>query len=179
MRLRFFKRAIVLGVSTVIVAAIAACSSGTPLPDDGPAIGSETPGEIQDSGEVENTVTDVGEDEVSTVEETQSAGVLGDPEFDVDAYAEINPAPVLLEVIREANLRGEFENYEDYRIPRDAIVPIYSPLFVPPDEATLRPKELVMGLEINGDARAYPVGMLRIREMVNDEVGGTPVLVTW
>ena len=53
------------------------------------------------------------------------------------------------------------------------------PIFVSPDEATLLPEELVMGLEINGDARAYPVGMLRIREIVNDEVGGTPVLVTW
>jgi hypothetical protein len=38
---------------------------------------------------------------------------------------------------------------------------------------------MVMGLEINGDARAYPTGMLRAREMVNDEVGGTPVLVSW
>jgi hypothetical protein len=179
LRLKFFKRAMVLGASTAIVATIAACSSGTSLPDDGPEIGSKSPGEIQDSGEVENTVTDVGEDEASTVEDPESAGILGVPEFDVDSYAEINPAPVLLEVIREANLRGEFENYEDYRIPRDAIVPIYSPRFVPPDEATLRPKELVMGLEINGDARAYPVGMLRTREIVNDEVGGTPVLVTW
>jgi hypothetical protein len=36
-----------------------------------------------------------------------------------------------------------------------------------------------MGLEINGEARAYPIGIMRIREMVNDDVGGTPVLVTW
>jgi hypothetical protein len=36
-----------------------------------------------------------------------------------------------------------------------------------------------MGLEINGDAMAYPTGMLRAREMVNDNVGGAPVLVSW
>ena len=36
-----------------------------------------------------------------------------------------------------------------------------------------------MGLVINGDDRAYPVTTLNRRKMVNDTVGGTPVLVTW
>ncbi len=63
-------------------------------------------------------------------------------------------------------------------LPRDGIPPVYEPSFtdaldVYDDDA------LVMGVEINGDARAYPVGYLRSREMVNDVVGGTPVLVTW
>ncbi len=64
-------------------------------------------------------------------------------------------------------------------IPRDGILPVYNPHFVSAEESNYRDDELVMGLEINGDARAYSVGMLRSREMVNDEVGGTPVLVTW
>ena len=62
---------------------------------------------------------------------------------------------------------------------RDAIKPIYEPLFVSAEEANLPPEELVMGVSIDGDARAYPVGTLRIREIVNDVVGGVPVIVTW
>jgi hypothetical protein len=43
----------------------------------------------------------------------------------------------------------------------------------------MEPNDLVMGVSINGDSRAYPVRYLRWREMVNDEVGGIPILVTW
>ncbi len=64
-------------------------------------------------------------------------------------------------------------------LPRDAIRPIYEPGFIPPDEADLREEELVIGVSINGDSRAYPISILRRREMVNDAVGGRPILVTW
>lgn len=63
-------------------------------------------------------------------------------------------------------------------IPQDWIMPIYNPRFTDNPEA-YDDAELVMGVEINGDARAYSVGHLARREMVNDEVGGTPILVTW
>ena len=95
--------------------------------------------------------------------------------FDVDSFVSINPAPKIRELDREIDLGF----YERERIPRDAIEPIYTPKFVFPEDSTLRPDEIVMGLVINGDARAYPTGLLRAREMVNDEVGGTPVLVSW
>jgi hypothetical protein len=62
---------------------------------------------------------------------------------------------------------------------RDAIRPIYDPQFVPADEAGYADDELVMGIAIDGEAKAYPVGLLNSREMVNDELGGTPILVTW
>lgn len=39
--------------------------------------------------------------------------------------------------------------------------------------------EPVVGLEINGDARAYPVRLLSLHEIVNDVVGGEPVAITW
>lgn len=62
---------------------------------------------------------------------------------------------------------------------RDDIAPIYQPEFLSPGEVSIPPGELVIGLTINGDARAYPAGVLYNREMVNDTVGGVPVLVTW
>jgi hypothetical protein len=36
-----------------------------------------------------------------------------------------------------------------------------------------------MGVEIGDEAKAYPIGLLNRREMVNDEMGGIPYLVTW
>jgi hypothetical protein len=60
---------------------------------------------------------------------------------------------------------------------------IVSPKTVSATEANndLRPQELVIGLEINGEARAYPVNMLcrPNREIVTDTVGGKRVAVTW
>ncbi len=64
-------------------------------------------------------------------------------------------------------------------IPRDAINPIYRPRFIPAESAALNPEELVIGVALNGESKAYPVGPLIRREMVNDVVGGVPILVTW
>ena len=43
-------------------------------------------------------------------------------------------------------------------LPRDAIMPIYDPQFTPGKLASLEPGELVIGVEINGESKAYPVG---------------------
>ena len=39
--------------------------------------------------------------------------------------------------------------------------------------------DLVLGIEINGDARAFSVPLLSRHEIVNDTIGGEPVAVTW
>ena len=62
---------------------------------------------------------------------------------------------------------------------KDAIRPVYDPQFVPAEVTPLGDRDYVLGVALNGDARAYPIGILRFREMVNDTVGGVPVLVTW
>ena len=64
-------------------------------------------------------------------------------------------------------------------LPRDAIRPVYDPVFVPAESATYLDSELVMGVTVNGESKAYSVGFLSFREMVNDELGGIPILVTW
>ena len=76
---------------------------------------------------------------------------------------------------------GEEFSLRDYRqlLRRDAILPIYDPEFVSAEEASFNEEELVLGVAINGESRAYPVGVLTYREMVIDEVGGVPILVTW
>ena len=62
---------------------------------------------------------------------------------------------------------------------KDMIAPIYEPEFVAGGLADLEPGEIVMAVEINGESKAYPVGVLAFREMVNDVVGGVPILVSW
>jgi hypothetical protein len=39
--------------------------------------------------------------------------------------------------------------------------------------------EVVIGLEIDGDRRAYPINYLNDHEMVQDTIGGRPLLITW
>lgn len=81
----------------------------------------------------------------------------------------------------EGRHRGPGDAPNDFRqlLPRDAIRPVYRPEFVPAAEATLEPDELVLGVEIEGRARAYPLGFLNFREMVNDRIGPVSFLVTW
>ena len=64
-------------------------------------------------------------------------------------------------------------------ISRDSIRPIYEPQFVSASDAGLGDDDLVMGVTIDGDSRAYPIGILTFREMDNDVVGDIPLLVSW
>jgi len=65
--------------------------------------------------------------------------------------------------------------------PPDGIPAIDRPAFVPPRaaDAWITPKEPVLALEVNGDARAYPLQILMWHEIVNDTVGGKPVAITY
>lgn len=64
-------------------------------------------------------------------------------------------------------------------LPRDVINPVYEPAFVDPTGVGWPGQELVIGVDIDGEARAYPVGFLTWREIVNDIHRGIPTLVTW
>ncbi|HEX2029705.1 MAG TPA: DUF3179 domain-containing protein [Nitriliruptorales bacterium] len=65
--------------------------------------------------------------------------------------------------------------------PPDGIPPIDEPQFVSVADAGqwLASDEPVIAVEIDGDARAYPVQILIWHEIVNDTVAGAPVTVTY
>ena len=65
--------------------------------------------------------------------------------------------------------------------PPDGIPSIDKPKFISIQEADkyLEDSELVLGLNINGDIRAYPLQILVWHEIVNDKVGDIPVAVTY
>lgn len=63
---------------------------------------------------------------------------------------------------------------------RDTVAAIDTPRFQAVGELTaMGPLEPVLSLIINGDARAYPLRILLWHEIVNDVVGGVPVLVSY
>jgi hypothetical protein len=64
-------------------------------------------------------------------------------------------------------------------LPRDAISPIYEPMFVPGSQAGWPRSAHVIGVAAEGEAKAYPVSFLTRREMVIDSIAGIPILVTW
>lgn len=66
-------------------------------------------------------------------------------------------------------------------LPQDSIQAIDEPEFQTADDASqaIDLDERVIGLVINGDARAYPIPILSVHEIINDEVGGEPVAITW
>ena len=65
--------------------------------------------------------------------------------------------------------------------PKDGIPAIDNPQFISVEEADawLKPQEPVILFQIDDDARAYPLQILIWHEIVNDVVGGVPVVVTF
>ena len=66
-------------------------------------------------------------------------------------------------------------------LPRDAIPAIDNPKFYSVTEADAEyvPDELVLGVTLNGESRAYSTSYLDTHEIVNDAVGGRKIAVTW
>ena len=66
-------------------------------------------------------------------------------------------------------------------LPKDGIPAIFKPRFLDAAEADewYNEDELVIGVEIDGDARAYSIPYLSGHEIVNDTVSGRKIAVTW
>ena len=65
--------------------------------------------------------------------------------------------------------------------PRDIIPAVFDPVHISIDEVDDQagPFSTVIGVSIAGESAAYSVDYLSSREVVNDTVGGEPILVTW
>lgn len=81
--------------------------------------------------------------------------------------------------------QGASEVSESYEIvtvlPRDAIPAIDNPQFYSVAEANEEyvDQEMVLGVSLEGEQRAYSTTLLNRHEIVNDTVGGHPIAVTW
>lgn len=64
--------------------------------------------------------------------------------------------------------------------PKDGIPALTDPAFVPVGKADfMRDDEQVLGVFLNGVAKAYPTRILSWHELVNDHFRDLPVLVSW
>ena len=64
--------------------------------------------------------------------------------------------------------------------PRDGIPALFEPKTLPAKYVDfLDDEDQVLGVVHNGIARAYPTRILSWHELVNDDFGGDPLLVSW
>ena len=64
--------------------------------------------------------------------------------------------------------------------PKDGIPALNKPVFVAAAEARfLKPDDRVIGVELGGKAKAYPLRILTWHEIVNDQLAGVPLAVTF
>ncbi len=127
-----------------------------------------------------------------TQAESESTGTSANP---TDAATSITAPAVTLEsgsVERPSWANANWKtNFARHSVPfdeimsggvgRDGIPSIDAPEFIGNTEAQewLADNEPVIALEIDGDARAYPLQILTWHEIVNDTVGDVPVAVTF
>lgn len=64
-------------------------------------------------------------------------------------------------------------------LPRGKIAAVFEPQFVTADEAEIADDAWVLGISINGEARAYSLNLLNHHEVVNDVVGERPIAAVW
>ncbi|MCH8238661.1 MAG: DUF3179 domain-containing protein [Proteobacteria bacterium] len=104
------------------------------------------------------------------------AGFAG---FKAALYARIDPA---FSVFLHAGVKHEIrlEEIAWGGVVKDGIPALTNPKLLPAREAGyLTGDELVFGVSINGDARAYPLRILDWHEMFNDVIGGVPVSLAY
>ena len=98
-------------------------------------------------------------------------------------------APLLVAAIMTAGTLGaqtlpKLDELEGDKVTRllapDAIPAIDDPEFVKADEAIfMADREPVIGVIVNGQARAYSTWHLDYHEIVNDRIEGSAIAVTW
>ena len=62
---------------------------------------------------------------------------------------------------------------------KDAKEAIVEPTLLPATKAMIAAGTKVIGVFVNGEARAYPLFILNNHQIVNDTVGGIPVSASW
>lgn len=92
---------------------------------------------------------------------------------------------VLSACLRSSQPAADSGRYAEYELitllPKDAIPAIDDPQFLTASQADeyYDPEELILGVSINGESRAYSLPLLSNHEIVNDTVGGVKIAVTW
>ena len=189
-------------VAAALVAAVAGCSASSDGGDP-PVTGSDTTPVAPEATSEEDAASDAGTasgqaaepaaepaTEPEAASEPATTAAVAAPESDTPPVTPTGPirstrredVPSALQdpfhsdhpepLVDPSNIRGV--------VPPDAIPALEDPAFEPAaDAAWLETVEPVLALDINGDARAYPLRIMTWHELVNGTVGGVPVTVSY
>jgi hypothetical protein len=139
----------VLVLSVAVAVVAGACGPGGPRP-----VAPDDAVPAEGLVEVEQVPSTATEPVPSALDDPKAEG-LPQPTIDVERFVSGGPPP-------------------------DGIPAIDRPLFHPAGDVDfLDDREPVVAVEVDGDARAYPVQILIWHEIVNDTIGGEPVTVSY
>ena len=136
---------------------------------------------------VDDSNVDRDPDVTAQVDNEAATATTGDAgKNEVQILTEDDRSSLLRSITRNwnTNWNRRLIEYDEIRSggpPRDGIRSIDDPKFISPEDAGewLADNEPVIALEVNGDARAYPLQIITWHEIVNDTVGDVPVVVTF
>ena len=184
------KRIRVLGFVTVVIAFLMAACGAAATPGGAPTAipNTESPTATQ-SPVAEGTTPPTGSTRAT---ESTTAPRIGDTKSNAP-MVKVVPDPDYLEELRRARFStsGWSTDFSLHTVPfneilsggppRDGIPSIDHPKFISPETANewLSDQEPVISFQLNGDVKAYPLKILTQHEIVNDEVGGVPIVVTF
>ena len=64
-------------------------------------------------------------------------------------------------------------------VPRGRIPAVFDPQYVSAEDADIPDDAWVLGVFVNGEARAYDLNLLNHHEIVNDVIGRVPLAAVW
>ncbi|MFQ6026435.1 MAG: DUF3179 domain-containing protein [Dehalococcoidia bacterium] len=158
--------------------AAAVPAAATPAPTSAPSA-TTPPSESPRTAATDTTTADPTETAPPSGADVSAGGISADPNYE-QALDEAR--------LRTAGWKTDFRFHAvpfteifSGGVPRDGIPPIDDPVFTSIENADqwLDELEPVISLEVNGEAKAYPLQVLTWHEIVNDELGGIPVSATF
>ena len=191
-------RALTALAAAAFVVAVLGCSSGD---GDRPVTGAQPPPSAEEAGAEQTEAAESDSDEASAPADGEHEQPEPAPETTTAASATADDAsPVVIDfepiastpredvpsALRDRNHPDHPEPLVDLGQifsggpPPDGIPPLEDPAFEQAGDVDWLPEvEPVLALEINGDARAYPLRIMTWHELVNGTVGGVPVTVSY
>ena len=193
------ERAAPVLVAAVLVVAVVGCSGSTPDDRKAPVTGSQsTSPELATGSELSEPAEPApsaapepagGEDqqlEAVAAPATAATGAASDSTPVLGAEPiESTPRENVLSALHDPFHPDQPQPLIDLSeirgvVPPDAIPALEDPAFEPAAEVEwLAAVEPVLALEVNGEARAYPLRIMTWHELVNGTVGGVPVTVSY
>ena len=187
-----YKTRSILKFASITVLVLAACSSAIQAAPRGggilqgePGAAAETSGELTavETEAVQKNSTEIVEQPEPATEELES-GLEAEPSNDIVLSDPEERPPLGAELQFSTDFSLHSVPYSEILSgvpPKDVIPAVDNPRYVSIAEADewIEALEPVILLQAGGQARAYPVQILMWHEIVNDELGGEPVSVTF